>query len=140
MVSGKNTSLITILSTEHGRLRREQRDIDKRDLQRALKYGRRQRSWGRRWLVEYDGITFVTNANMRQEVTAYPSPLPEVDVDSVVMNEHEKTKRLLYERPELSTSHTVLVVDDRVRCLERRMMCCYTVIVRMPHLVFSRPH
>jgi len=110
--AGRNTSLITILSSEHGRLRREQRDIDKRDLRLALKYGRRQRSWGQRWLVEYDGITFITNSNMRQEVTAYPSPLPEVDVDSSVIDGHDKTKRLLQEKPELATSHTVIVIDN----------------------------
>ena len=51
---GRNTSLITILSSAHGQLRREQRDIDKRDLQRALKYGTRESAWGQRWKVEYD--------------------------------------------------------------------------------------
>jgi len=110
--AGRNTSLITILSSAHGQLRREQRDIDKRDLRKALKYGKRQRCWGGRWLVEFDGITFVTDPTMRREVTCYPSPLPEVPVDFSVMDEHEKTKHLLLAKPELSTSHTVIVVDN----------------------------
>ncbi|KAL7545059.1 hypothetical protein ACHAWF_008424 [Thalassiosira exigua] len=110
--ASKKTSLITILSSAHGRLRREQRDIDKRDLQRALKYGRPERAWGQRWLVDYDGITYITNSTMRQEITAYPSPLPEFDVDVSAMHEHEKVQRLLQQKPELSTSHTVIVIDN----------------------------
>jgi hypothetical protein len=77
----KDTSLITILSSHHGRLRREQRDIDKRDLQKAFKHGTKHKAWGQRWLVEYDGITFITDSTMRREVTAYPSPLPEMPTD-----------------------------------------------------------
>ena len=110
--SGKNTSLITSLSSEHGRLRREQRDIDKRDLQRALKYGRRERAWGERWLVEYDGITYITDSTMRQEVTAYPSPLPYVPVDLDIESRHDKAKSLLRQKPELITSHTIVVIDN----------------------------
>jgi len=45
-------------------------------------------------------------------VTAYPSPLPEYDVDFSSMDGHEKAKRLLLEKPELSTSHTILVLDN----------------------------
>ena len=49
---------------------------------------------------------------MRQEVTAYPSPLPEIPVDFSAMDGHEKAKRLLQQKPELSTSHTVIVIDN----------------------------
>jgi hypothetical protein len=111
-ITGKNTSLISILSSAHGQLRREQRDIDKRDLQRALKYGRRERAWGDRWQVEYDGITFITDTTMRREVTAYPSPLPGADVDAASISASSKAKHLLEQKPELSTSHTVIVIDN----------------------------
>ncbi|KAL7542140.1 hypothetical protein ACHAXR_011560 [Thalassiosira sp. AJA248-18] len=117
---GKNTSLITILSTVHGQLRREQRDIDKRDLQRALKYGRCERAWGQRWLVEYDGITFITDLTKRREVTAYPSPLPDIPVNYSTLDGHEKAKRLLQQKPELSTSHTVIVVDNSGSMLSKK--------------------
>jgi hypothetical protein len=116
----KNTSLITILSSEHGRLRREQRDIDKRDLQKALKYGTHERAWGRRWKVDYDGITFITDSSMRREVTAYPSPLPNVPTDLNMEAEHEKTKRLLHQKPELATSHTVIIVDNSGSMLDKK--------------------
>ena len=116
----KNTSLITILSSEHGRLRREQRDIDKRDLQKALKHGTREKAWGQRWKVEYDGITFITDSTMRREVTAFPSPLPKVPIDQTMISEGVKTKQLLKQRPELATSHTVIVIDNSGSMLSKK--------------------
>jgi hypothetical protein len=118
---GKNTSLITILSSTHGRLRREQRDIDKRDLQRALKYGRFQRNKNNdRWLIEYDGIIFVTDRDMRRERTAYPAPLPMAEVDSLALEENNTTKFLLEQKPELSTSHTIIVIDNSGSMLSKK--------------------
>lgn len=108
----QQTSLITLLSSEHGRMRREQRDINKRDLQKALKYGTPEPTWGRRWKVEYDGIVFITDANMRQEVTAYPSPLAFAPIDGDACKDHEKAKLVLERKPELCASHTILVVDN----------------------------
>lgn len=116
----KDTSLITILSSHHGRLRREQRDIDKRDLRKALKYGRKHRAWGQPWLIEYDGITFITDDSMTREVTAYPSALPEMEIDSEMRDQHEKVKRLLSEKPELITSHTVIVIDNSGSMLSKK--------------------
>ncbi|KAL7521477.1 hypothetical protein ACHAWX_006152 [Stephanocyclus meneghinianus] len=116
----KDTSLITILSSEHGRLRREQRDIDKRDLKKALKYGTRERAWGQRWKIEYDGITFITDSTMRREVTAFPSPLPNVPTDSIMDSEHLLAKLLLDQKPELSTTHTVIVIDNSGSMLDKK--------------------
>lgn len=110
--SHKNTSVITILSSEHGRLRREQRDIDKRDLQKALKHGSRKKAWSDRWIVEYDGITFVVDRLMRKEVTSYPSPLATAPVSSEDVEAQERTKELIASRPELCHSHTVFVIDN----------------------------
>lgn len=117
----KNTSLITILSSEHGRLRREQRDIDKRDLQRALKYGTFENTLdGRCWKVEYDGIIFVTNPKMTREITAFPSPLPLADLDCKAIEDNLKVKYLLEHRPELSTSHTIIVIDNSGSMLSKK--------------------
>ena len=115
-----NTSLITILSSEHGRLRREQRDIDKRDLQLALKYGSFERCWGQRWRVEYDGIVFITDSTMRREITAFPAPLPEMNIDWNMTTAHEKAIDLLGKKPELSTSHTVIVIDNSGSMLAKK--------------------
>jgi hypothetical protein len=108
----KDTSLITILSSTHGKLRREQRDIDKRDLRKALKHGVIRRTWGDRRAIEYDGIIFITDASMRREITAFPSPLPEAPIDNTMQESDAKAKALLERKPELVTSHTVLVIDD----------------------------
>ena len=107
----QQTSLITILSSAHGRLRREQRDIDKRDLKKALKYGTVTRCWGQRWKVEYDGIIFVVANNFRQEVTAYPSPLAFAPVEAKDIKAHNDAKQVVDIKPELAASHTILVID-----------------------------
>jgi Mg-chelatase subunit ChlD len=108
----QQTSLITILSCEHGRMRREERDIEKRDLQKALKYGSRTPSWGKRWKIEHDGIIFIADSTLRGEVTAYPSPLAFAEVDTNAHESHAKAKELIEIKPELCVSHTVLVVDN----------------------------
>ena len=108
----ERTSLITILSSEHGRLRRTQRDIDKRDLQKALKHGTRKRQGGGRWKVEYDGIIFITDNDMRREVTAFPSPLVFSPIESDDQTAHDKAKGVIKRKPGLCISHTVLVVDN----------------------------
>lgn len=120
VITDRNTSLITILSTTHGQLRREQRDIDKRDLQRAVKYGKRSRVWKQRWSIDYDGITFITDQNMSREVTAYPSPLPDVPVDLSMIAQQNNVKTLIQHKPELSTSHTILVVDNSGSMLAKK--------------------
>jgi hypothetical protein len=107
----EQTSLITILSSEHGRLRRTQRDISKRDLQKALKHGTRERSGGC-WKVEYDGIIFITDINMRREVTAFPSPLAFAPIEADDQTAHDKAKIVIKRKVGLCVSHTVLVVDN----------------------------
>lgn len=111
-MSSIRTSQITFLSTDHGRMRREQRDIDKRDIQKAIKYGTRTSCWNGRWKIEYDGIIFITDASCRREVTAYPSPLSFAETPFEVTEEHSKAKLVLSRKPDLCASHTVLVVDN----------------------------
>jgi Alpha-kinase family len=112
MAFNQKTSLITILSSVHGRLRREERDISKRDLQAALKYGTRQRNFKGRWKVEHDGIIFIVDPGMRKEITAFPSPLSEAPLHFQERANHENAKTIIKHKPELCKSHTVLVVDN----------------------------
>ncbi|VEU40426.1 unnamed protein product [Pseudo-nitzschia multistriata] len=108
-----NTSLISILSSEHGRLRRDQRDIRKRDLQKAVKYGTKEKAkYMNRWKYVYDGIVFITDQSSSREVTCYPSPLSKAPVDDNEYTEHLKAKKIISRKPDLCTSHTVLVVDN----------------------------
>jgi hypothetical protein len=112
MAFNQKTSLITILSGVHGRLRREERDIDKRDLQAALKYGTREPNFKGRWKVEHDGIIFIVDPGMRREITAFPSPLSEAPIHYQDTANHENAKTVIKHKPELCKSHTVLVVDN----------------------------
>ena len=106
------SSLISILSTVHGRLRREQRDISKRDLCKAIIQGRRERCWGQRWKIEYDGIIFIVNNSLTQEVTAYPSPLALAPINKDEQVLAAKTRSFINNNLDRCTSHTVLVVDN----------------------------
>jgi Alpha-kinase family/von Willebrand factor type A domain len=112
MSSIQESNLVSILSTEHGRLRREQRDISKRDLQKALAHAVPERAWGRRWKLEFDDTIFIVDNAMSREVTAYPAPLKTAPVDMQARQDHEKAKTILEQFPERCKSHTVLVVDN----------------------------
>ncbi|KAG2493615.1 hypothetical protein HYH03_008132 [Edaphochlamys debaryana] len=73
---GLDTSAITVVSHAHGRSRRAERDISKRDLQTAIKYGTRERANpGRdgkpRWRFTYQGVVYITDESCRHEITSW---------------------------------------------------------------------
>lgn len=105
-----SSSLITIISTDHGRIRREQRDISKRDLNLAVKHGTRQPVGGR-WMIVHEDVVFIVNRSMTKEVTAYPEPLSPIPLSPEEREMHRKTISLVRLKPSLCKSHTVLVVD-----------------------------
>ncbi|PNH12301.1 Eukaryotic elongation factor 2 kinase [Tetrabaena socialis] len=70
------TSSITVVSHTHGRERREERGIDRRELQETVKHGRRERANpGRdgkpRWRFTHKGVVYVTDETMRHEITSW---------------------------------------------------------------------
>jgi hypothetical protein len=74
------SSSLTYIETEHGRLRRAQRGIDKKDLQRAKKYGQRKSTHPRpngdpAAIYTYSDIVYITNEATGEEVTSYAVPL-----------------------------------------------------------------
>lgn len=73
-----------------------------------------------RWSFDYDGITFITDQSRRREVTAYPSPLPDVPVDQTMISHQTNVKTLIQHKPELSTSHTILVIDNSGSMLAKK--------------------
>jgi hypothetical protein len=93
-------------------MRREQRDINKRELQKALKYGKKKRTWGGRWRIEYDGIVFIADDSMRCEITVFPAPLSVAEIDNDARIAHQRAKHLLRLKPHLCKSHTILLVDS----------------------------
>jgi hypothetical protein len=57
---------------------------------------------------------------MTREITAFPSPLPLADLAYKTIEENLKAKYLLEHRPELSTSHTVIVIDNSRSMLSKK--------------------
>ncbi|GLC46882.1 hypothetical protein PLESTB_000663900 [Pleodorina starrii] len=71
-----STSAVSLVSHAHGRQRREERGIDKRQLQEAVKYGRKERANpGRdgktRWRYTHKGIVYITDESSRHEITSW---------------------------------------------------------------------
>lgn len=68
MEQSKATAEYTVLSSRHGRERREQRNISKHDLKTAVKHGLKlpgnpdPRSGEKRWKFVYQGLVYVTDA------------------------------------------------------------------------------
>jgi len=83
------TSQVELHSAPHGRKRREERGIGKRELQAALKHGRRERANpGRdgkvRWRYTHKGVVYITTEDSKHEITSWrlddapepPAPVP----------------------------------------------------------------
>jgi Mg-chelatase subunit ChlD len=112
------TSLLTFVETQHGRLRRQQRGIDKKDLQAAIKYGKRFNYFPRRNGDEcsryvYNDITYIVNEVTREEITSYAKALElETVPESAAMREsHERAVERIQNDLDSWTSNTVFVVD-----------------------------
>jgi hypothetical protein len=109
-----------IESSVHGRERREQRDIDKIDLEYCVKYGKREpghrdpKTGAPRWKYTFAEVTFVTDETSTKEVTSWTAelpPLPVKVIDTRSQQQYEEMKRRLAMQPRLTTSHCVVIVD-----------------------------
>ena len=70
------TSDVDLVSHTHGRERRDQRNISRRELQEAVKHGHRERAnpsrhGEMRWRFTYKGIVYVTDETERHEITSW---------------------------------------------------------------------
>ena len=70
------TSDISLVSHTHGRERREERGIAKRELQEAVRHGRREianpgRRGEKRWRYTHKGVTYITDETSRHEITSW---------------------------------------------------------------------
>lgn len=125
-----NAHLSTVLSsttlykeTEHARLRRKQRCIDKKDLKDAVKYGTCEPHYfGKMWqrggptdIVKYtyQDIVYIVDKKKRKEVTCYAKPvkLGKVPITSEMKALHEDAVQKVQQDLDSWTSHTVIVID-----------------------------
>lgn len=115
------TTAVTLLSTEHGRMRRAQRLIEKRDLQAAVKHGIRTVSRNPRgelnYRYEFAEVVFITDATSTKEVTSWAAPgagldVALVDITPAMEKAHAEALCEVTSDPSKWTSHTVIVVDQ----------------------------
>jgi Alpha-kinase family/von Willebrand factor type A domain len=117
-LSSVQSSVISCIETEHARLRRKQRNIDKKDLQAALKYGTCERSsWhSSRYKYTYNHIVYIVEASYvgsPLEVTCYAEPLilEPVPVSPIMVMRHCTADLKATIDPNTWTSNTVMVID-----------------------------
>ncbi|KAL7531685.1 hypothetical protein ACHAXR_004178 [Thalassiosira sp. AJA248-18] len=113
-----------ILSSLHGRKRREERGISKAAFDAAVKYGEKSpgdsnpKTGERRWLFNYKagGITVVTNDSCTEEITSWAHQCWGLNVKKVPISKDMEDEHLQASRDtanhELWNSHTVAVVDQ----------------------------
>jgi len=104
------TSTITFVETEHGRLRRRQRCISKKDLQKI-------HSLASQWRPISDlrapGFVYIVNERTGEEVTSYAVPLQldPVPETPALRQQHQHAQTQIRRNLACWTSHTVMVVD-----------------------------
>lgn len=94
-----------------------QRDISKRDLASAVRYGTKEQTYSHkgelRWKYTHADIVFITDYSSKVEVTAWALELPlqKVPIAPVISSQHREAKRRIASSPDIITSHHVFVVD-----------------------------
>lgn len=115
------TSSIELISSTHGRQRRLERDISKKDLQLAIKYGVIERQYGsrvsekNRYKITYNNIVYITDETMTREVTSYSElqlPLEKYPIDVFLSRQIIEQRRRIKAGIAKITSHTVIIVDQ----------------------------
>ena len=117
----ESTSLMTLLSSAHGRQRRKERRISKRDLQAAVKHGTREAQVGprgeMRYKYTYADIVYITDSTSRGEITSWVAPGVGMHIDKIEITEQmdaAHTAACASIETDLTwwTSHAVVVVDQ----------------------------
>jgi len=112
------SSSIPFVETQHGRERRKQRGIDKKDLFAAMKHGKKRPYWTApngdpRAAYQYKDITYIVNETTGEEVTCYAKPicLEPVPVSRALERQHNRAQGKIWQNLDCWTTNTVLVVD-----------------------------
>ena len=116
----KRTSEMTLLSSVHGRARRELRDIPIFDLQAAVKYG--IRTHGRpdprtrmpRWKYVFGNVVYITDYTSTEEVTSYKEAIEiqRATITKEMEERHSQDQLTLEQDPHLCATHSVIVIDQ----------------------------
>ncbi|KAJ1443761.1 kinase-like domain-containing protein [Ochromonadaceae sp. CCMP2298] len=121
MASLGRTSCVDFISSVHGAQRRAEREISKRDLQTAVKYGVKEqtfphpRTGDARLKFTYNNIVYITDSTATTEVTSWALvqfPILKAEIDESLSGQIAEQKRRLSCGATAVTSHAVLVVDQ----------------------------
>lgn len=112
------TAELTVLSTVHGRQRRELRDITKHDLRTVMKHGTKSKgnlvNGDQRWKFEFGNTVYITDNSMRKEITCYKKAIeiqPAIITPQMLKNHHQ-AKQILKNDPQLCTTHSIVIIDQ----------------------------
>lgn len=103
------TSLIPLVSTLHSEQRRRERDIEKRDLQAAVKYGKKEEAFSE------CGLRYkITGSTCTVKISCWPLPMPllEAPIDEHTRQQECEQKCRVSDGHMRITSHTVIIVDQ----------------------------
>ena len=117
------SSTSTYKETEHARLRRKQRCIDKKDLKAAIKfgecephyYGNQKERGGKTkfFRYTYQDIVYIVDKKTKKEVTCYARPITLDKIPTTRQMElvHQEAVQKVRNDLDCWTSHTVIVID-----------------------------
>lgn len=112
------TEELTLLSTLHGKSRRELRDISKHDLKTVMKYGTKTKgncvNGDQRWKFEFGNTTYITDNSCRKEITCYKKAIQiePATITQKMIDNHKEAERILREDPHLCTTHSIIIIDQ----------------------------
>lgn len=112
--SAIRTSAITLLDSRHGRQRRQERNISRREIQAAMKHGtKRPHADPNKVIYEYRGQKHIISKNDKRLITTMDTSvsLTYRPVSRPEMQKHESDLQVIHRSAEDWNSHTVLVVD-----------------------------
>lgn len=101
------TEELTVLSTVHGRQRRELRNITKHDLRTVMKYGTKSKgnfvNGDQRWRFEFMNTVYITDNSCRKEITCYKKAIDiqPANITEQMWSNHQKAVRILKNDPQL---------------------------------------
>ena len=115
-----HTSAVELISSIHGNQRRVERSIEKRNLQSAVKNGKKERQRIPikdkiviRYKFTFADYVYITDETCTKEITSWILPLPLNIVKSSDNDQHQykSAKLRIAQDPKIITSHSVLVID-----------------------------
>jgi hypothetical protein len=104
--TSKLTEELTILSTLHGRARRELRDNSKHDLKTVIKYGIKTSQTIRgkqRWKFEFGNTVVITDEYCTKEITSYKKAIhiEKAIITQAMLQHHKEAVRIVKDDPHL---------------------------------------